>query len=272
MHRLSAYGQRRVEDIAQRYGVSTEAVHALLAALLAGHGTMAQFNHPDLGGAGQWMQGGMTMVGDMFNQALKAKVDGVCTELSRLLAESSGVLQSASSQAQSQSQGGSPPSGAAVSLFVPAPGGSTSQWWPAELGIPSSTGAQNSIRYAYFPASRRLAIDINGHVTVYDTLHHQISGVSQQQSAGASLTFTSQVGLVQLASLPVVSVDSVPQAESSGTPPQAPDPSESAVSSAPAPTQEDIITKIERLAELRNKGVLTEEEFVSTKAELLKRL
>jgi hypothetical protein len=218
------------------------------------------------------MQGGMTMVGDMFNHALKAKVDGVCTELSRLLAEPSAVLQSVSSQAQSQSQSAPPPSGAAVSLFVPAATGAAGQWWPAELGIPSSTGAQNSIRYAYFPVSRRLAIDINGHVTVYDTLHHQISGVSQQQSAGASLTFTSQSGVVELASLPVISVDGVPQAASGPTPPQAPDLSGSAVSSATAPPQEDIIAKIERLAELRNKGVLSEEEFASTKAELLKRL
>jgi hypothetical protein len=117
-----------------------------------------------------------------------------------------------------------------------------------------------------------LAIEINGHVTVYDTLHHQISGVSQQQSAGASLTFTSQFGLVQLASLPVISVDGVPQAESGAAPQQAPELSGPAVPSATVQAQEDIITKIERLAELRDKGVLSEEEFVSTKAELLKRL
>ena len=42
--------------------------------------------------------------------------------------------------------------------------------------MPSSTGAQNKIRYAYFPATRRLAIEIKGHVTIYDTLDHQISG------------------------------------------------------------------------------------------------
>jgi hypothetical protein len=32
------------------------------------------------------MRGGMVMVGDMFNHALKAKVDGLCSELSSLLA------------------------------------------------------------------------------------------------------------------------------------------------------------------------------------------
>jgi hypothetical protein len=47
---------------------------------------MAQFDHRELGGAGQWMPGGMTMVGDMFNHGLKAKVDGLCSELSQILA------------------------------------------------------------------------------------------------------------------------------------------------------------------------------------------
>jgi hypothetical protein len=270
MHRLTAQGQQRVEDIAQRYGVSTEAVSTLLDALIAGHGTMAQFHHPDLGGSGQWMQGGMTMVGDMFNNVLKAKVDGVCTELARLLAEPSGMMQSISSQAQSQ--GGRHAYGPEVSLFIPATSGATSHWWPAELGIPSSTGAQNNIRYAYFPAPRRLAVAINDHVTVYDTLNHQIGGVSQQQSAGAALTFTSQFGVVQLASLPVISVDGVPQAAVRAAPKPEPDLSGTAVPSPAEQAQEDIIAKIERLAELRKKGLLSEEEFVSTKAELLKRL
>jgi hypothetical protein len=39
----------------------------LLQALVNSNGTMAQFSHWELGGGGQWMRGGMTMVGDMFN-------------------------------------------------------------------------------------------------------------------------------------------------------------------------------------------------------------
>jgi hypothetical protein len=64
--------------------VSTDAVMTLLQALVNGNGTMAQFNHSELGGGGQWMRGGMTMVGDMFNYGLKSKVDGLCSELSQL--------------------------------------------------------------------------------------------------------------------------------------------------------------------------------------------
>jgi hypothetical protein len=73
-------------DLAQHYGVSADAVMTLLQALLNSKGTMAQFDHRELGGAGQWMPGGMTMVGDMFNHGLKAKVDGLCSELSQILA------------------------------------------------------------------------------------------------------------------------------------------------------------------------------------------
>ncbi|MBK8508289.1 MAG: hypothetical protein IPL51_06450 [Candidatus Competibacteraceae bacterium] len=39
---------------------------------------------------------------------------------------------------------------------------------------------------------------------VTDTLDHRISGFSQQQAAGESLTFTSQHGSVEVASLPIV--------------------------------------------------------------------
>ncbi len=264
MQALTKQGQQLIEDLAHRYGVNTDAVLTLLQAVILGNGAMAQFNHPELGGSGQWMQGGMTMVGDMFNYALKAKVDGLCAELSALLANQPAWVSPVSSQSQSQ---GGYQQGPAVSLFVPAAGGAAGQWWPADLGVPAATGAQNNIRYAYFPATRRLAVEINGHVTVYDTQNHQIGGVSQQQGMDASLTFTSQFGLVRVADLPVVAADGVPQAETQAavkaelTPPT---PAEG--------TAEAIIAMIERLAELQQKNVLSEEEFAAKKAELLSRL
>src|ERR1700743_2791938 len=74
-----------IADIAQRHGLSQDAVLAMLVALREGGGTMAQFNIAELGGNGQWMRGGMTMVGNMFDNALKARVDALCNELARLL-------------------------------------------------------------------------------------------------------------------------------------------------------------------------------------------
>ncbi len=196
MQNLTPEGLRLVAGAAARHGISLDAAVALLGALAEGNGRQAQFNHPDLGGMGQWSQGGMIMVGDMFNHDLKARVDALCNELAGLLHSQpslAGVGQ------QSQSQGES----RGVSLFV-AGSGSSSQWWPAELGSPASTGAQNDLRYAFFPARRRLAILQVGRVRLYDTGEHRLSGFSQQQSGDRSLTFTSQFGLVRLADLQLV--------------------------------------------------------------------
>jgi hypothetical protein len=262
LRQLTEQGRQRISELAQRYSVSTDAVMTLLQALVNGNGTMAQFNHSELGGNGQWMLGGMTMVGDMFNYGLKAKVDGLCSELSQLLAQQPFVP--VPPNYQSQSQGGQQPGGASASLFVPdAPGRPSGQWWPAELGSPNGSGAQNQVRYAYFNASHRLAVELNGHVTVYDTLDHQIGGVSQQQGSGGSLTFTSQYGIVSVATLPIVSVD--------GTPRAAPV-SQVEPSRITTEQETDIFAKIERLADLQKKGVLSSEEFAAKKAELLSRL
>jgi Short C-terminal domain len=273
--RLTDQGLQKINDLAQRYGVSTDAVMTLLQALLNSEGTMAQFDHRELGGAGQWMPGGMTMVGDMFNHGLKAKVDGLCSELSQILAMQPFMPFPAGFQSQSQRQDrGQQERGhddfgtASVSLFVPEPPGRASnQWWPADLGFPSATGAQNQVRYAYFSQKRRLAVELNGRVTVYDTLDHQISGVSQQQGRGGSLILSSQHGAVIVSTLPVVSVDGVQT--------KAPEPRVAPGSEPyrPESSQEtDLFVKIERLAELHKKGILSSEEFAAKKAELLSRL
>ena len=254
---LTPQGLNIIEEIARRYYVSTDAVITLLEAVNNGGGTMAQFSHPDLGGSGQWMQGGMTMVGDMFNNNLKTKVDNLCSELSRLLANQPMFVQASQSPAQNQGGYGD------VSLFVNSGGG---QWWPSELGSPSSSGSQNNIRYAIFPSTHRLAIDINGQITVYDTLDHQIGGVGQQQGFDASLSFTSQYGLVSITNLPVVQGVANNQPNTQANPFEAPMPQQSTVD------ETDIFAKIERLAELRQKGILSDAEFATKKAELLSRL
>ncbi len=42
-------------------------------------------------------------------------------------------------------------------------------WWPNDLGEPSTSGAQNGGRYAFFPDARRLLIEDDGKLTTYDT-------------------------------------------------------------------------------------------------------
>lgn len=298
MRQLSSAGQLALQDIAQRHGFSTEAVAHMLDAVICGNGHMAQFNHAEFSGSGQWMSGGMTMVSDMFNNHLKGRVDSLCGELALLVANQPDLVQTGSFQSQSQGSGWtgdfsvqsqdsgwharhSDPYQTGSSLFEPPP----PDWWGPELRWPTSTGAQNTSRYAYFAQACRLAIEENGTVTIYDTLDHQIGGFSQQQSGGAGMTFSSQYGQVAVAQLPVVSVNGrAPQAA-----PMAPYPPsvqdtpggysggqhpQTVAGAAPSgqAAETDIFATLERLADLARKGVLTDHEYQTKKAELLARL
>jgi hypothetical protein len=82
---LSPKGLRAVEEIAHRTGFSQDAVTSMLVSIVRGRGGMAQFSHPEFGGSGQWMAGGAIMISDMFNNALKVRVDALCNELSALI-------------------------------------------------------------------------------------------------------------------------------------------------------------------------------------------
>ncbi|GJD81394.1 SHOCT domain-containing protein [Methylobacterium gregans] len=239
-----------LQAVAERYGVGLDAVRHLMHALERGQGNMAQFDHPDLGGMGQWSAGGMIMVGDMFNTELKARVSGLCTELAAALPPGG------------WSAGGAPEG---------QRGGGT--WWPADLGHPSSTGSQNGLRYAYFPESRRLAIESGAGVALYDTGEHQISGVSQSNGA---LSFSGPQGAVAVEHLRRIGAE----AEAAMRQPATAMPSsrpEASQAYAPAPNSAaspsgDVLGTIERLAELHGRGVLTDQEFADKKAELLARL
>ncbi|MBA4283980.1 MAG: hypothetical protein C0434_00405 [Xanthomonadaceae bacterium] len=251
---LTPAGQHLVDDLSRRYGLSRDAVTTMLVAVNNGGGTMAQFWCGELGGGGQWMRGGMTMVGDMFNHGLKSTVDNLCNELSNALAT--------------------------MQLFPIAPPGSrnSSQWWPGDLGSPFSSGGQNNIRYAIF--ANRLAVELNGQVTVYDTLNHSIGGVSQQQGNDQSLSFSSQFGSFSAASLPVVSGPGLPQPpQTHFAPPPvwqpAPEPVASFGNAAPLPatsSSDDVFALIEKLSRLHGVGALTDAEYNAKKSELLSRI
>lgn len=279
MQVLTSAGEYAVQNLSQRYGVSVDAVRTLLFAVSAGGGSMAQFHHPDLGGGGQWMRGGMTMVGDMFNSGLQSLVSGLCSELSSLLANQQVFLP--------------PPPQNYGNGFV-----SGNNWWPNDLGQPSSSGGQNDARYAYFPSTQRLAILRDGRLTVYNTLDHNIGGVQQQQGgASGSLSFSSQFGTFTVDSLPVVSGAmpeppwQPPAAPTYQEPPQFAQPEYVAPAPEYAPPQfvqpqfvqpqrngsgpqshDEILSALERLGSLHQKGVLSDHEFHSKKAELLARL
>ena len=217
-----------VTAAAERHGLSEGAVGALWDALARGGGRQAQFSHPELGGMGQW-SGGMGQIGDMFNTDLKSRVGGACADLSAAMAET-GAPSPGSESGQRQSQGASAPIAPSTRTSVPQTGAPVfdnkdppmtpmkpmepmapmkpmepmkpmdfgPDWWPDDLGRPSSSGAQDGVRYAVFPDRARLAIERDGRVTLYDTGTHHIGGVSQAQSSGSHLAFTSQDGTVDL--------------------------------------------------------------------------
>ncbi|MGB7326906.1 MAG: SHOCT domain-containing protein [Rubripirellula sp.] len=286
MSKLSPAGNQLVNELAQRYGLSTDAVTHMLVAVSNGNGTMAQFGHPEFGGSGQWMSGGMTMVSDLFNNHLKNLVNNLCTEISNSLANHQLIAPSGSFQSQSQSGGdqqnqSSGQMGSQNSLFVPDP---EATWWPAELGSPNATGSQNNVKYAYFAGRSRLAVKTGGNTWVYDTQNHQIGGFSQQQGVGGSITFSSQFGVVNLSSLPVVWRGVLPYQESMPQPEPQPNPqptSNQQPAEIPATgnsatgnsaTDTNILETLERLGGLMEKGYLSKEEFESKKADLLSRL
>ncbi|MDO6563789.1 SHOCT domain-containing protein [Amphritea sp. 1_MG-2023] len=269
MQNLTADGQQLVNNLSQKYNLSYDAVVHMLIAVNNGSGSMAQFNCPELGGSGQWMRGGMIMVGDMFNNGLKNTVDNLCNELANGLAN--------------------------LQIFVPIPQGTpgSNQWWPVDLGQPFSSGAQNNIRYAVFP--NRLAVELNGQVTVYNTLDNHISGVSQQQGGDTSLTFSSQYGTIAVNSLPIVSGPGMAPAPQNNfaepaqnnnaplndapinnapidNPPQV---SNTQSSNTPVPSNTSIdetLQIIEKLAKLKDAGAISESEYNAKKTELLSRI
>ena len=233
-------------------------------AVAQGGGAMAQFNIPELGGSGQWMSGGMTMVGDMFNYGLQSRVSNLCGELAGALASGE--------------------------VFATPPAAASR--WPAALGAPASSGGQNAMRYAYFPNHRRLAVDRGdgGPVLVFDTLDHQITGFGQQQQNGSDplsgVIYYSQRGVFTVSSLPQtqaapfaapepappigVAID--PPAPPQPMRPQDPTPAQTGGAQPALGDADTIINALERLGKLHGAGVLTDTEFSAKKAELLARL
>src|ERR1700733_11398173 len=178
---MSANDGDLVDRIAKKHSVSPAAVQVVLAALRSGGGRMAQFSHADFGGMSQWSPG-MSMVGDMFNTQLKAKLNALCSDIATHLDASGAAdgMRSAADEVSYRSTSGS------------------ADWWPGAVG------AQNDLRYAVFPEARRLVIDDGGVLSVYNTGNHRIYGVAQAQSRDRTLSFTSQDGLVRVADLPRV--------------------------------------------------------------------
>ncbi len=264
---LSDNGIQVQDRLARQYALSPDAVRTMMDAVSRGGGYQAQFSHPELGGMGQWQRGGMIMVGDMFNSNLQALVANLCNDISAALSEGAFYRPQPVPGAGGFSPGGN-------------------AWWPADLGQPSSTGMQNDQGYAIFPDRARLAMLQNNAVRIFDTGDHLIGGVGQQQAQDGSVTFTSQFGTVPLSQLREITAANTeppapepepvaahsPTPEPVAGPGPSPDPTPSAAPQPPAPGTVDVYDALFRLGELRDKGILTDDEFQAKKTELLARI
>ena len=172
-------GKADVAAVAQRHG-SARAPVASFTSARSGGGRQAQFSHPELGGMGQW-SGGMTQIGDMFNDALKAKVSAFCQEMS---AHAPGAR-----AAQNVYEGGR----------RRRPGRCAARTAGGPRARPTHVvrGAeQHELRLLPGQAPARLSRD--GRVTVYDTGEHRLTGFSQQQPGTGDFAFAGQSGPVAL--------------------------------------------------------------------------
>ncbi|BAP55984.1 hypothetical protein THII_1687 [Thioploca ingrica] len=287
MSQQNSQWQQKLTELTQKYQLSEHAIMVLWQALIKGNGKMAQFNHPELGGVGQWLPGGLTMISDMSNSYLKMVIDNLCGELSILIKEDYfNPINQGSRQQQQQSQGNIDSSEA-----VKAHPFNYDPWWPIEFGAPTLSGSQNGLLYAYFAHKQRLVLEKQGEIFVYNTLHHQISGVSQQQSSsGQLLVFASPDGTFTVADLPLISSFTRPVHEPSVKEsnqhtdiiakaekikemlPRAALKIEPLTKPADESQQPDIFSTIKKLAELKDQGIISEQEFEAKKTELLSRL
>jgi hypothetical protein len=160
-----------LQTIADQTGFSLGAITLLWTGLLATQGRQVQFNHPELGGLGQW-QPGQTMIGDMFNGPLRARVEQACVALAQQ-----------------------------VRLRPPAP---LVDNFMALYGEARFSGTQNGLRYAYFPQYQRLVVQQGEHLCKFNTAGYELFGVGQAgQNAGSpTLRFSTNRGNLNYDELP----------------------------------------------------------------------
>jgi hypothetical protein len=116
-----------IERMAKKHAVSPAAMEVVLAALRSGGARMAQFSHADFGGMSQWSPG-MSMVGDMFNTQLKAKLGALCSDISAHIGAAHATVGSRS--------------GADEVSYRSASG--SRDWWPIGMGRPGCRRTERS--------------------------------------------------------------------------------------------------------------------------------
>ena len=71
------------------------------------------------------------------------------------------------------------------------------RWWSEDLGAPSSSGAQDGKRYAFFADKKLLLVETDGTLQRFRTAEHRITGISQS-SGGGTPAFTTERGPISI--------------------------------------------------------------------------
>lgn len=165
---------KQFKEIASKFDVSESTVKQIFDSLERTGGRQAQFNIAELGGMGQWQFGGMMMIGDMFNNTLKAKVASICEAVADLV----------------------------INMPKDEKAKEKNSKKDTDTRKASMKGSQNDIHYAFYPSEKVLEITKNGKTKKYHTKDYQLSGVQQSQDgSGKKLSFSHPNGTVSVSDL-----------------------------------------------------------------------
>lgn len=184
LHAQSGDKDPIIKELSSKYEIDQDAVECLYNSIQAGNGTMAQYNHPGLGGMGQWMAGGSVM---SFNWVLAGKITQMANAISQKILERPSQQSSQPAKVVPVSPVQQKPvvnnSNPSFTPFAPMkPMAPMTFSFPQGNGekSPDMSGAQNGTSYKYFKNDDVLEITKNGS-TKKIILSAKLVGVSQEQ-------------------------------------------------------------------------------------------
>ncbi len=159
-----------LEQAAQRYDFSNNAVDQIWQGLLHSKGRQVQFNSPEFGGQGQW-QNGMLMISDWNNHILKTRLLGLINELAPLASSADVTYEPLLS---ASSVPGQVPSSNPTNV-------TNVDEEPEKTPMGGWQGTQNGISYVFYPEQSLLVLNSGER---YSTAPYFVLGLGQNQQQG----------------------------------------------------------------------------------------
>ncbi len=161
-----------LEQAAQRYDFSVDAVHQIWQGLILSKGRQVQFSAAEFGGQGQW-QNGMLMISDWNNQVLKTRLLGLINELVPLASSNPTTPAYAPIHA---TESDTTPVQAVIETES-----SSATTEPEKTPLGGWQGTQNGISYVFYPEQSLLVLNSGER---YSTAPYFVLGLGQNQHQG----------------------------------------------------------------------------------------